>query len=76
MFDDLRNDAASKSFGEEEAEYKPAAVRDYDYGRTTSSSGRFLGMTSMQRFVLAFMLLLTVCVLGSLVLFVMGKFVL
>jgi len=75
MFDDLRNDAASKSFGEEEAKSQPAAVRDYDYGQS-ASSGRFLGMTSMQRFVLAFMLLLTVCVLGSLVLFVMGKFAL
>jgi hypothetical protein len=74
MFDDLRNEAASKPFYDEaEAQYQPAA------GTGTAgkkSSGRFLGMTSAQRFMLVFMLMLAVCVIGALFLFVTGKFVL
>lgn len=72
MFDDLRNEAASKPFyDEEEAQYQPA-VSTY----SSEKSGRFLGMTSLQRFVLVFLLMMAVCVIGALVLFVTGKFVL
>ncbi|MCL4270629.1 MAG: hypothetical protein KJZ72_13840 [Anaerolineales bacterium] len=72
MFDDLRNEAASKPFyDEEEAQYQPAAST-----YSSEKPGRFLGMTSLQRFVLVFLLMMAVCVIGSLVLFVTGKFVL
>lgn len=72
MFDDLRNEAASKPFldEEEEARYQPAAA-SYSGGKP----GRFLGMTSLQRFILAFLLMAAVCVIGALALFVMGRFV-
>lgn len=68
MFDNLRDDSSSPFSEENEAKYQPAA------GYTDrSSSKRFLGMTSMQRFVIAVLLMMTVCVLGSMTLFVLGK---
>lgn len=68
MFDNLRDDSSSTFSEENEAKYQPAA------GYTSrSSSKRFLGMTSMQRFVIAVLLMMTVCVLGSMTLFVLGK---
>ena len=71
MFDNLREDAASNSF-EEEATFQPAAgTSSYDGEPATAS--RFLGMTAAQRFVLAVMLLFTVCVIGAMFLLVMGK---
>lgn len=67
MFDNLRDDSSSTFNEEPEAKYQPAA----GYGR--SSSKKFLGMTSMQRFVISVMLMLTVCILGAMVLLVFGK---
>ena len=69
MFDNLRDDSSSTFSEENEAKYQPAA--GYTTGR--SSSKRFLGMTSMQRFVIAVLLMMTVCVLGAMALFVLGK---
>lgn len=74
MFDNLRDDS---SFYEEEgqAQFQPAAGTEFDASRKNSSS-RFLGMTSAQRFVLAFMLMLAVCVIGALCLLVTGRILL
>jgi hypothetical protein len=72
MFDNLRDDS---SFEEEEAQFQPAAGTEFDAPRKSGSS-RFLGMTSMQRFVLAVMLLLAVCVIGALCLLVTGRILL
>ena len=68
MFDNLRDDSSSTFGDESEAKYQPAA----GYGQSASSK-RFLGMTSMQRFVITVLVMLTVCVLGSMVLLVFGK---
>ncbi len=73
MFDNLREQANSSPFYEEEAQFQEAA------GTTTAapqhrSSGRILGMTPAQRFVIAMMFMFTVCILGALALFVTGKF--
>jgi hypothetical protein len=73
MFDNLREQANSSPFYEEEAQFQEAA------GTATPtpqhrSSGRILGMTPAQRFVIAVMLMSTVCILGALALFVTGKF--
>ncbi|MBI4771985.1 MAG: hypothetical protein HY784_16615 [Chloroflexi bacterium] len=60
MFDNLRQQADSSPFIEEEdlvAEAHAKTAR----GRL----GNFLGLTPVQRFVLALMLFLNVCVLGS-----------
>ncbi|MBI3160923.1 MAG: hypothetical protein HYZ23_00355 [Chloroflexi bacterium] len=70
MFDNLRDDAASSY--EDEAKFQPAA------GATTASSARprskrLLGMTAFQRFVVMFMLMIAVCVIGSMVLLLTGR---
>jgi hypothetical protein len=67
MFDNLRDDSSSTFNEVPEAKYQPAA----GYGR--SSSRKFLGMTSIQRFVISVLLMFTVCILGTMVLLVFGK---
>jgi len=70
MFDDLRNEASKQYDEESQAIYKPAA------GTIAASGGRsrkILGMTSLQRFIIVVMLMMTTCALGFLCLFVTGK---
>jgi len=72
MFDNLR-DSASDFYEEEQSDlYKeqPAAKQATIRRR---KSTRFLGMTAQQRFFLSVMLMLTVCVMGVLAMFVLGK---
>ena len=72
MFDNLR-DSAESSFYEEEPNdlYKePAAKATVSRRR---HNGHFLGMTAQQRFLISMMLLFTVCIMGTLVMFVLGK---
>ena len=38
-----------------------------------SSNARFLGMTAQQRFLILVMLMFTVCIMGTLAMFVLGK---
>ena len=68
MFDNLREDSSSTFDEDNEAKYQPAAG-----GTGRSGSRKFLGMTSMQRFVMSVLLMLPVCILGSMVLLVFGK---
>ena len=77
MFDNLRDDS---SFYEEEPSdlYKEPApapqVRKPAARRTLrKQSPRFMGMTAQQRFLIAFMLMITVCVMGLLAMFVTGS---
>lgn len=73
MFDNLRDEAASTSFYEEdEAKFQPASGTGAEMPLAGRSS-RFLGMTSIQRFVIAVMLLLAVCIIGALCLLVTNK---
>jgi hypothetical protein len=73
MFDNLREDA-SKPLYEEEAKFQPAAsTEDSSSIFATSSSRRILGMTGVQRFVIAFMFFLAVCIIGAMALLVTGK---
>lgn len=69
MFDDLREEA-SRPFYEEEAKFEPALSATQD---EPVSSSRFLGMTPIQRFVIAVMLMSAVCVIGAMALLVLGK---
>jgi hypothetical protein len=72
MFDNLREDATSTPFYEEEAKFQSATgTGEPVFG--TPSSRRILGMTAVQRFVIAFMFFLAVCIIGSMALFVTGK---
>lgn len=80
MFDNLR-DSADSSFYEEEPNdlYKePAATSTNNKAkaapkRRKSSNTRFLGMTAQQRFIVSLMLMFTVCIMGTLAMFLLGK---
>jgi hypothetical protein len=71
MFDNLR-DSAESSFYEEETNdlYKEPVAKVASRRR---NNGHFLGMTAQQRFLISVMLLFTVCIMGTLVMFVLGK---
>lgn len=71
MFDNLR-DSAESSFYEEEKNdlYKEPVAKAAARRRRNT---RFLGMTAQQRFLIAVMLMFTVCIVGTLAMFVMGK---
>jgi hypothetical protein len=84
MFDSLREQASpdpfdAGSFYEDEDKFrqaeeaKPAPPRKAPRRAAPSRGGRWLGMTPFQRFALAFMLLLTVCIVGSMLLIVTGR---
>jgi|AutmiccommuBRH23_1029490.scaffolds.fasta_scaffold00054_6 cell division septal protein FtsQ len=68
MLDDLRN-SAEASFLEEETTFERE-------GLIPRREKRFMGMTAAQRFILAFLVLILVVVLGTLFLLVSGKMVL
>lgn len=76
MFDNLR-ESADSSFYEEEPNdlYKePAPSRQAaSTPRRRRSSSNFLGMSAQQRFILSFMFMLTVCIMGTLAMFLLGK---
>ena len=74
MFDNLREQANSSPFYEEEAQFQQAASTTTAAAPQRRSSGRVLGMTAAQRFFIAVMLMFAVCIIGALVLFVTGKF--
>jgi hypothetical protein len=73
MFDNLREDATSSPFYEEEesASLQPAAGSGQFFA--TGGSRRILGMTGAQRFVIAFMFFMAVCLIGGMALLVTGK---
>ncbi len=73
MFDNLREQANSTPFYEDEAQFREAEGLSVPAPRRRASGGQFLGMTPFQRFVLALLLLIAVCVLGSMLLLVFGK---
>ena len=69
MFDNLRDESSNTFNDEAEAKYQPAA----GYSSGKSKSKRFLGMTSMQRFVIAVLLMFMVCAFGAMALLLLGK---
>ena len=66
MLDELREQASSTSFVEEELPPTP---------RAPYRERRFFGMTAFQRFFIALMMLFIICILGSFVLVVVEKVV-
>jgi hypothetical protein len=73
MFDNLRNDANSSPFYEDDkAQAKSAGGTVSPTAR--SKSTKFLGMTAQQRFVIVVMLMIAVCVLGIMLLLITGRF--
>lgn len=74
MFDNLRESASSSFYEEESNElYREPASRPIAATAARRRSSRFLGMTAQQRFLLSLMLLFTVCALGTLAMFILGK---
>lgn len=75
MFDNLREQADSTPFYEDEAKFEEAeGLREAPRaGRASNGNGHFLGMSPLQRFIIALMLLITVCVLGSMFLLMTGR---
>jgi hypothetical protein len=76
MFDNLRDssfyeDEQNDLYQEPEAQAQPIAVAAPR--RQRRRSARYMGMTAQQRFLLAFMLMITVCVMGVLAMFVTGR---
>ena len=74
MFDNLRDSAESSSFYEEEPNdlYKEPVAKKAAPKRR-SNNGRFLGMNAQQRFFISLMLFFTVCIMGTLAMFFLGK---
>ena len=75
MFDNLR-DSAESSFYEEEPNdlyREPVAVPAPALRRRGARRGQFLGMTAQQRFLISVMFMLTVCIIGTLAMFVFEK---
>jgi len=70
MFDNLREQANSTPFYEDEAQFQSVEGTN----PASPASSRFLGMTPMQRFVLSLMLMMMVCLVGAMFLVVTGKF--
>ena len=80
MFDGLRNEAPKSSDFNEPVEFfpdeTPPVTKSRPAPKKRKSSGKFLGMTPQQRFLLAVMLMITVCLMGSMCMLITGRFVL
>jgi len=72
MFDDLRDSEKDQRSFEEAMGLAPALVASADAPRRKSSGGLF-GLSAGQRLVIALLLLLAVCVLGTMCLLVTGR---
>lgn len=77
MFDNLRDDTSASFYEEYDAEFfpeeseepeKPVKVKAH-----VNTGSKFMGMTPAQRFVIAFMLMIAVCTLGTMCLLLTGK---
>lgn len=75
MFDNLRESAESPFYEEESNDlYKePASKPMSSVAPLRRSNRRFLGMTAQQRFIVSLMLMFTVCILGTLAMFITGR---
>ena len=72
MFDNLRDEASSFYEEEQNDLYQEQAARPA-VSRPRRRSTRFLGMTAQQRFLLSLMLMVTICIMGVVAMFVMGR---
>ncbi len=70
MFDNLREQANSNPFYEEEAQFQSVEGTTPPLGHASS---HFLGMSPLQRFIISMMLMMMVCLVGAMFLLVTGK---
>jgi hypothetical protein len=73
MFDNLRQDAESSPFYEEEDAAKLQPVSSSTPFFESTSSRRILGMTGVQRFMITLLMFLAVCLIGGMALLVLGR---
>ena len=77
MFDNLRDLSDSPLYEDDQDDpFKDVDLVDEPAEtpvRERRRSGNFLGMTAQQRFLISVMLMITVCMLGTLAMFVLGK---
>jgi hypothetical protein len=78
MFDNLRDLSDSPLYEDEPNDlYKePEPVAEASVAppaRKRKKGGQFLGMTAQQRFLLSFMFMVAVCLIGTLAMFILGK---
>jgi hypothetical protein len=71
MLDNLRDDGSTRPFFEEEEE--PAPPPEAAPALVRVQGTKFLGMTPIQRFVISVLIMMTVCVLGTMFLLVTEK---
>ena len=70
LYEDEANDLYKEPEGlEAPSDAAPAPARK----KKKRKSKNFLGMTAQQRFILSVMVMLTVCMVGTLAMFVLGK---
>jgi len=70
MFDNLRDQANSTPFYEDQAQFQSV---EQPNPTPLHISNRFLGMSPMQRFIIAVILMMMVCMIGAMFLLVTGK---
>ena len=76
MFDNLRESADSSFYEEEPTDLYREPVPSPNAAsapRRRRSNANFLGMTAQQRFIISFMFMLTVCIIGTLAMFLLQK---
>jgi hypothetical protein len=80
MFDNLRDFSDTPLYEDEKNDlYKESDAASIESIPATPiqkkkrGGGKFLGMSAQQRFIIALMLMFTVCLIGTLAMFVMGK---
>lgn len=73
MFDDLRNSDQPMFEGEQVNKPQPVLTATNRPVAKKKKSSKILGMTAAQRFILATLMFLMVCIVGMTVLFVTGK---
>lgn len=73
MFDDLRNSDQPIFEGEQVKKKEPVLSMPNRPAAKKKKSGKILGMTAVQRFVLSTLLFLAVCMVGIAVLFITGR---
>ena len=71
MFDNLREQANSTPFYEDEAQFQSVERIN---PTASPASRRILGMSPIQRFIISVMLMIMVCAIGAMFLVVTGKF--
>ena len=74
MFDNLRDDASSSLYEDDDNAFpEEDTFASVPVTSKRKASGKFFGMTSMQRFIIAVMLMIVVCTLGTMCLLITGR---